>query len=75
MQKFGLTHSIQNEKDVCLRPIDESIKELISTYRHFENVPSIQEIQEFIDEMTPIIFNDFQNLDISSADIKSNFFL
>lgn len=75
MQKFGLTHSIQNEKEVCLKPTDESIKELISTYRQFENAPSIQEIQDFIDEMTPILFNDFQNLDVSSENIKSNFFL
>lgn len=75
MQKFGLTHSILNEKEVCLRPTDESIRELISTYRNFDNIPSAQEIQDFINEMTPIIFDDFQRLDISTSDIKSNFFL
>lgn len=75
MQKFGLTYSISNENQVCLRPADESIRELISTYRKFDNIPSEQEIQDFIDEMTPIIFNDFQRLDISTSEIKSNFFL
>ena len=74
MIKFGLTHSIHNAKEVCLKPSDVSISEMILTWKTFESVPSDQEIQQFVEEMTPVIFSEFQKMEIDE-DKKANFYL
>ena len=74
MKKFGLTHSIHNGKEVCLKPSDPSISELILTWKSFASYPTEQEIQQFVEEMTPILFADFQNMEIDQTQ-KSEFYL
>lgn len=74
MKKFGLTHSIFNEKEVCLKPSDDSISDLILTWKAFESHPSDQEISQFMEEMTPILFSEFQNMQIEESK-KSEFYL
>jgi len=74
MNKFGLTHSIHGGREICLKPSDPEIEELILTWRRFESFPNEQEISEFVQEMTPKLFEDFQNMEIDNA-IKSRFYL
>jgi hypothetical protein len=78
MEIFTLTPTFifleNSEVNVCLRPTNELIYDKICTYRLYaDETTAFDEISAFIAEMTPILFNDFQNMDSVSSAIKSNF--
>jgi hypothetical protein len=80
MEIFKLTSSIKVEDNglvnVCLKPENESIKELIATYRTYENITLAESsLIGYIQEMTPLLFNDFKNMENVSIEIKNNFTL
>lgn len=80
MEIFKLTSSIKVEDNglvnVCLKPENESIKELIATYRTYENISLAESsLNGYIQEMTPLLFNDFKNMENVSIEIKNNFTL
>ncbi len=80
MEIFKLTSSIKVEDNglvnVCLKPENESIKELIATYRTYENISLAENsLNGYIQEMTPLLFNDFKNMENVSIEIKNNFTL
>ncbi len=80
MEIFKLTSSIKVEDtglvNVCLKPENESIKELIATYRTYENIDLAESsLNGYIQEMTPLLFNDFKNMENVSIEIKNNFTL
>jgi hypothetical protein len=80
MEIFKLTSSIKIEDNglanVCLKPENESIKELIATYRTYENIGLAESsLNGYIQEMTPLLFNDFKNMENVSIEIKNNFTL
>jgi hypothetical protein len=80
MEIFKLTSSIKVEDNglvnVCLKPENESIKELIATYRTYENITLAESsLNGYIQEMTPLLFNDFKNMENVSIEIKNNFTL
>jgi len=80
MEIFKLTSSIKIEDNglvnVCLKPENESIKELIATYRTYENIVLAESsLNGYIQEMTPLLFNDFKNMENISIEIKNNFTL
>lgn len=80
MEIFKLTSYIKVEDNglvnVCLKPENESIKELIATYRTYENISLAESsLNGYIQEMTPLLFNDFKNMENVSIEIKNNFIL
>lgn len=80
MEIFKLTSSIKVEDNglvnVCLKPENDSIKELIATYRTYENISLAESsLNGYIQEMTPLLFNDFKNMENVSIEIKNNFTL
>ena len=80
MEIFKLTSSIKVEDNglvnVCLKPENESIKELIATYRTYDNITLAESsLNGYIQEMTPLLFNDFKNMENVSIEIKNNFTL
>lgn len=63
-----------SEVNVCLRPTNETISDKICTYRIYaDEATALNEIPGFIVEMTPLLYNDFQNMESVSAGVKSYF--
>jgi hypothetical protein len=78
MEIFTLTSTYvvleTSEVNVCLRPTNVLISDKICTYRVYaDESMALSQIPGFITEMTPILFNDFQNMESVSSTIKSNF--
>ena len=76
MIEFLLTHSFQLRPDgtvgVCLRPSDATIADYISTWRNYEDISQANaELGNFILEMTPLLYADFQAMENVPVSIKS----
>jgi hypothetical protein len=80
MIEFILTHSFQLRPDgtvgVCLRPSDATISDYISTWRNYDDITQANaELGDFILEMTPLLYADFQAMENIPASIKSIYLL
>lgn len=64
------------EANVCLKPDSPLINEYIATYRVFSNEEeALLMMSEYINEMTPLLFNDFQNMENIPLEIRNEFYL
>lgn len=80
MINFELTYEtkILNESQTSVRiyPSNTLISDLICSYATINNDQDLLSfVADFITEMTPILFNDFQNMENINNDIKSQFVL
>jgi hypothetical protein len=80
MIEFILTHSIQVRPDgtvgVCLRPSDTTISDYISTWRNYDDITHAESsLVEFVSEMTPLLYSDFQSMENVSYSIRSRYSL
>lgn len=80
MEIFKLTYDIRVEEDgksiVCLKPENELINEYIATYRTYDNITLAQtSLVEYIEEMRPLLYHDFVNMENVPIEIKNNFML
>jgi hypothetical protein len=78
MEKFILVSTIIIEDDleanVCLKPSSSLIENYIATYKTFESESiAIAETPNFITEMTPILFAEFQQMDNVPQSIRDEF--
>jgi hypothetical protein len=78
MEKFTLTETIIIEDDleanVCLRPSSDLIDDYIATYRVYNNeAEALINLPFFIDEMTPLLFYDFKQMDNVPIEIRDQF--
>ena len=78
MEKFTLTATYIIEDDleanVCLRPSSDLIDDYIATYRVYNNEEeALIDIPFFIDEMTPLLFHDFKQMDNVPIEIRDQF--
>lgn len=78
MEKFTLTATYVIEDDlevnVCLRPSSELIDDYIATYKVYPNEEeALIDIPFFIDEMTPLLFNDFKQMDNVPIEVRDLF--
>ena len=78
MEKFTLTATYIIEDDleanVCLRPSSDLIDDYIATYRGYNNeTEALINIPFFIDEMTPLLFHDFKQMDNVPIEIRDQF--
>lgn len=78
MEKFTLTatYSIGDnlETNVCLRPSSYLIDDYISTYRVYNNEEeALINTSFFIEEMTPLLFDKFKEMDNIPIEIKDQF--
>ena len=78
MEKFTLaaTYIIENdlETNVCLRPSSNLIDDYIATYRVYNNeTEALIDIPFFIDEMTPLLFHEFKQMDNVPIEIRDQF--
>lgn len=62
------------EANVCLKPSSPLIEDYIATYRTFENeTVAIAEIPDFITEMTPLLFAEFEQMENVPLEIRQQF--
>ncbi len=78
MEKFILVSTIIIEDDleanVCLKPSSSLIENYIATYKTFESESiAIAETPNFITEMTPLLFAEFQQMDNVPQSIRDEF--
>ena len=77
MEQFTLISTIIIESDleanICLRPSNSAINDLIASYKVFENEQlAINGLNDFLTEQTPLLF---ANLQIHFPTIASNYYL
>ena len=80
MKKFELKSSYYIDENqvvyVTLKPIDVLIEDYLASNHELINKSDIQvQIDELINQMTPILFEKFQDLECVNNDIKSQFVL
>jgi hypothetical protein len=78
MKIFDLTYTLTSNSDgyhICLKPSDILISDYICTWKLFESEPSNDDINSFINEMKPLLFNDFKSMDNIPNEIKNEFIL
>lgn len=64
------------EANVCLKPTSALIQDYIATYRTFQDeATAIAETPNFLIEMTPILFDQFQAMDNVPQSIRDQFTL
>lgn len=78
MEKFTLTSTYIIEGDlqtnVCLKPSSNLINDFIATYKTYENEEqAIANISFFIEEMTPLLFYKFKEMDNVPIEIRDQF--
>lgn len=78
MKKFTLTATYEVMRDlqtqVCLKPTDTQIENYLATYRVYETESiAIAETPNFIAEMTPLLFAEFQQMDNVPQSIRDEF--
>lgn len=78
MEKFILISTILIEEDleanVCLKPSNALIEDYIATYRTFPNeATAIAETPDFIIEMVPLLFAQFEQMDNVPLEIRNQF--
>lgn len=80
MIKFELTASYFVEDDgefnLCVYPSSEEIKDFIASYRIYSNeTVGMAEINNFIAEQTPLLFDTFQSMDNVPQEIREKYYL
>jgi hypothetical protein len=80
MEIFKLVSTMKIEDNglvnVCLKPDNNLINEYIATYRTYESLSEAESsLNSFILEMTPLLFNDFKNMDNISLELRNLFIL
>jgi hypothetical protein len=80
MEIFRLVSSMKIEDDgtvnVCLKPDNNLINEYIATYRTYESLFVAESLlNSFIEEITPLLYNDFKNMDNISIEVRNKFTL
>lgn len=80
MEIFRLVSTMKIEDNglvnVCLKPDNNLINEYIATYRTYESLSEAESsLNSFILEMTPLLFNDFKNMDNISLELRNLFIL
>jgi len=78
MEQFILISSMfvepDGEANVCLKPISPLIEDYIATYRTFPNeATAIAETPDFIIEMVPLLFAQFEQMDNVPLEIRNQF--
>lgn len=78
MEKFILVSTMIIEDDleanVCLKPSSSLIENYIATYKTFESESiAIAETPNFIAEMTPLLFAEFEQMDNVPVEIRNQF--
>ena len=62
------------EANVCLKPSSPLIEDYIATYRTFPNeATAIAETPDFIIEMVPLLFAQFEQMDNVPLEIRNQF--
>jgi len=80
MEIFKLTHLMKIEDtgsvNVCLKPDSNLISDYIATYRTYESLTDAENsLNGFILEMTPLLYNDFKNMENISQELRDKFIL
>jgi hypothetical protein len=80
METFTLTSSYivlrDGQTQVCLKPSSALIADYIATYKAFiDEATAIAETPDFIIEMTPLLFAEFQAMDNVPQSIRDQFIL
>jgi hypothetical protein len=80
MEIFKLISYYKIESDgsvnVCLKPENVLINEYIATYRTFENLSlADSSLNEYIEEMTIPLYNDFMSMENVQLEIRNKFIL
>ena len=78
MEIFKLVSTMKIEDNgsvnVCLKPENNLIKDYIATYRSYDSLLDAESsLNSFISEMTPLLYNDFKNMDNISLELRNNF--
>ena len=78
MEKFILISTILIEEDleanVCLKPSNPLIEDYIATYRTYsDEATAIAETPDFIIEMVPLLFAQFEQMDNVPLEIRQQF--
>jgi hypothetical protein len=78
MEQFILISSMfvepDGEANVCLKPTSALIANYIATYRTFpDEATAIAETPNFIIEMVPLLFAEFQQMDNVPLNIRNQF--
>ena len=78
MEKFTLTATYIVEEDleanVCLKPSSDLICDYIATYRIYNNEEeALIDIPFFINNITPLLFYDFKQMDNVPIEIRDQF--
>ena len=76
MEQFILISSMfiepDGEANVCLKPISPLIEDYIATYRTFSDA-AIAKTTDFIIEMVPLLFAQFEQMDNVPLEIRQQF--
>lgn len=80
MEIFDLTYEIiieeDNQANVCLKPLHPLISHYIATYRTYENESeAVENLPTFIEEMTPILYEQFEAMENVPLSIREQFTL
>ena len=80
MEIFDLKYEIIIEEDseanVCLKPLHPLISHYIATYRTYENESeAVENLPSFIEEMTPILYEQFEAMENVPLSIREQFTL
>jgi len=78
MEKFTLSSIIRVLKDgqteVCLRPTNEQIDDYLATYKTYLNKDeALLDLNAFIAEMTPLLYDEFENMQDVPIEIRNQF--
>lgn len=78
MVNFALTYEIiyleGGQVNVKLYPSDITINEYIADYRVFDTEPqALSSMTDYINELTPILYNYFINMDNVQSRIRNNY--
>lgn len=80
MEIFKLISTFRIEENgsvnVCLKPENSLINEYIATFRSYDNIIDAQnELNTYIEEMTPLLYNDFKAMENISLELRNKFTL
>ena len=80
MEIFDLTYSIvvqeDHETNVCLKPSHPLINQYIATYKTYENEnEALLDVTSFIEEMRPILYEQFEAMENVPQYIRDQFIL
>jgi len=78
MEQFILIPTTIIEEDlqanVCLKPSSQLIENYIATYKIFDSeAEAIAEMESFIAEMTPLLFDKFQEMENVPLEVRNQF--